>query len=101
MFLNWAWLLERNIAAVWVAEIGISQQPRDGDKHYWANLMKHLETVDADFGYWAINPRKPHKNEKEYWALVEDDWETVVDDFRLEGMRQLMSVDKSEASKCT
>jgi endoglucanase len=101
MFRNWAWLLEGNIAPVWVAEIGASQQPGEGDKHYWGNLMKYLETVDADFGYWAINPRKPHKNEKEYWALVKDDWKTVVEDFRLEGMRKLMSVDKSEASGST
>jgi endoglucanase len=101
MFRNWAWLLESNIAPIWVAEIGASQQPGEGEKHYWGNLMKYLETVDADFGYWAINPRKPHKNEKEYWALVEDDWKTVIEDFRLEGMRKLASVDKSEASEST
>jgi endoglucanase len=94
MLRNWAWLLEDNIAPVWVAEIGAPQQPREGDKHYWDNLMKYLENVDADFGYWAINPRKPHENEKEYWALVEDDWKTVVDDYRLQDMRKLMSVDK-------
>ena len=66
MFRNWAWLLERNIAPVWVAEIGASQQPGQGEKHYWGNLMKYLETVDVDFECWTINPRKPHKNEKEF-----------------------------------
>jgi len=96
MVRNWAWLLESDVAPVWVAEIGTSQEPGEGDKHYWENLIKYLEIVDADFGYWALNPRKPHKNEKEFWALVEDDWKTVVDDFRLEDMRKLMSLDKSE-----
>jgi endoglucanase len=92
---NWAWLSEGNIAPVWVAEIGASQQPGDGEKHYWGNLMKYLEIMDADFGYWAINPRKPHNNEKEQWSLIGDDWKEVVEDFRLEGMRKLMVVDKS------
>jgi endoglucanase len=90
MIHNWAWLLEGNVAPVWVAEIGASRMAGDSEKHYWGNLMKYLETVDADFGYWAINPRKPHNNEKEDWSLVEDDWKTVVEDFRLEGMRKLM-----------
>lgn len=98
MVRNWAWLLEKNFAPVWVAEIGTSRKPKPGDQHYWNNLMKYLESLDADFGYWAINPRKPHKNEQEWWALVEDDWETVVNDFRLQGMRTLMSVDKTKLS---
>jgi aryl-phospho-beta-D-glucosidase BglC (GH1 family) len=100
MMRNWAWLLKDNIAPVWISEMGASREPGKGDQHYWGNLMKYLETVDADFGYWAINPRKPHENEQEYWALVEDDWETVVDDFRLQGMRKLMSIDNAKASDC-
>ena len=94
MYRNWAFLLEGNIAPVWVAEMGASRHPGKGESHYWGNLMKYLETVDADFGYWAINPRKPHQNEKEFWALVADDWETVVQDYRMEGIMKLMREDR-------
>ena len=87
---NWGFLLEGNIAPVWVGEMGVPDHPGKGDQHYWDNLMKYLKLVDADFGYWAINPRKPHLNELERWSLVRDDWETVVDDYRMQGMRALM-----------
>ena len=101
MHRNWAWLLEENVAPVWVAEMGASRKPGKGETHYWGSLMKYLETVDADFGYWAINPRKPHGNEEEHWALVHDDWKTVVEDFRMEGMRKLMSIDKAKTALAT
>jgi aryl-phospho-beta-D-glucosidase BglC (GH1 family) len=99
MYRNWAYLLEGNVAPVWVAEMGASRDPGKGETHYWGNLMRYLETVDADFGYWAINPRKPHQNEKEWWALVHDDWKTILDDFRMEGMRKLMSTDKAKIAE--
>jgi hypothetical protein len=53
------------------------------------NLVKYLKEVDADFGYWAINPRKPH-GDSETYGLVKDDWETPVLDYRLRDMLQLM-----------
>ena len=90
MHRKWGYLLEENIAPVWVGEMGGPDTPSEGDMHYWRNLMKYLETMDVDFGYWAINPRKPHENELERWSLVRDDWETVVDDYRMQAMRGLM-----------
>ncbi|MCJ1476152.1 hypothetical protein MMC13_004817 [Lambiella insularis] len=87
---NWGYLLDEDIAPVWVAEFGAPNHPGKGDKHYWDNLMKYLRDADADFGYWAINPRKPHRNEHESYSLVRDDWKTVVDDYRLQGMQLLM-----------
>ncbi|MCJ1356752.1 MAG: hypothetical protein MMC33_006748 [Icmadophila ericetorum] len=87
---NWAYLLEEEIAPVWVGEIGAPHSPGKGDTHYWKNLFKYLVEIDADFGYWAINPRKPHKNERETYSLVEDDWKTVIHDYRLQDMERLM-----------
>ena len=87
---NWAYLLEENIAPVWVGEFGAPRNPDKGDLHYWKNLMQYLEDVDADFGYWAINPRKPHLNEEESYSLVQDDWLTPVEDYRMRDMRRLM-----------
>ena len=90
---NWGFLLKDDVAPVWVAEMGAPDTPSRGDRHYWENLMRWLRHCGADWGYWAINPRKPQGNELERWSLVRDDWETVVEDYRMEGMRALMPKD--------
>ncbi|KAK5015509.1 hypothetical protein LTR16_003345 [Cryomyces antarcticus] len=87
---NWAFILAENIAPVWIGEFGAPDSPNKGDAHYWKNLMKYLEEVDADFGYWAINPRKPHLNERESYSILKDDWETLVDDYRMQDLQRLM-----------
>lgn len=51
--------------------------------------MQYLKAVDADWGYWAINPRKPDGNQTESYGLVKDDWRTVRWDYRV---NDLMSV---------
>ncbi|KAH8683207.1 glycoside hydrolase superfamily [Tricladium varicosporioides] len=88
---NWGYLLRESIAPVWVSEFGAPNTPNGGDQHYWDNLIRYLHEIDADFAYWALNPRKPHNNEKESYGLVEDDWETLVEDYRLDDMRILMA----------
>lgn len=87
---NWAYLVEDNIAPVWIGEFGAPQKPGAGDANYWSNLMRYLKAVDADFGYWAINPRKPKNNAKEGYSIVEDDWVTPVLDYRMKDMTELM-----------
>ena len=86
---NWAWLLDENIAPVWVGEFGAPHIPSKGDMNYWKHLMRFLEEKDADFGYWAINPRKPDKNEEESYSLFEDDWKTYIYDYRTYDMARL------------
>lgn len=90
MMRNWGWLLKEDIAPVWIGEMGASAFPGKGEAHYWRNLMQFCEEIDVDFGYWAVNPRKPHQNEKETWALVDDEWTQVINDYRLVGMKRLM-----------
>ena len=87
---NWAYLVEGNLDPVWVGEFGAPHRPGEGDANYWANLMRYLKALDADFGYWAINPRKPKNNEHESYRLVEDDWVTPVLDYRMRDMMELM-----------
>ena len=86
---NWAYLLTQDIAPVWIGEIGVPEVPNHGDLHYWRNLIRYLKECDADFGYWAINPRKPRENELETYALVEDDWKTLKYDYRIHDLASL------------
>ncbi|KAL7817808.1 glycoside hydrolase [Trichoderma gracile] len=87
---NWAYLLEVDIAPVWFGELGAPSNPSVGDVHYWSNLMRYLKSIDADFGYWALNPRKPKDNEKESYSLVQDDWVTPVLDYRMKDLQELI-----------
>jgi aryl-phospho-beta-D-glucosidase BglC (GH1 family) len=87
---NWAYLVEGDIAPVWIGEFGAPAHPSQGDANYWKNLLRYLKQIDADFGYWAINPRKPKDDEKETYSLVEDDWATPVLDYRMKDMTELM-----------
>ncbi|CRK32002.1 hypothetical protein BN1708_005639, partial [Verticillium longisporum] len=87
---NWGYLVEGDRAPVWVGEFGAPRDPSMGDANYWQNLVRYLKVVDADFGYWAINPRKPKANTTETYALVEDDWKTPVLDYRMKDMAEMM-----------
>jgi endoglucanase len=87
---NWGYILEEDIAPVWVGELGNPHTPNEGDLNYWNNLMNFLKMIDADFGYWALNPRKPHNDGEETYRLVEDDWETPVLDYRMRDMLELI-----------
>lgn len=107
MVRNWAYLLgaaEKRVGAspsrrgsteeegvpVWVGEFGAPRSPSVGDHNYWANLMRFLRAVDADFGYWALNPRKMPGFEDETYGLLKDDWETPVLDYRMRDLQVLM-----------
>ncbi|KAM0743443.1 hypothetical protein ACQRIT_003620 [Beauveria bassiana] len=87
---NWLYLLEQDVAPVWVGELGASRHPSRGGARYWQNLWRLLKEVDADFGYWAVNPNKAYKGAVETYSLVESDWETPVLDYRMKDMVELM-----------
>lgn len=87
---NWAYLVEQDEAPVWVGELGAPYGPTVGDVNYWKNMFRFLKALDADFGYWAINPRKPKDNAKERYSVVEDDWVTPVLDYRMKEMTELI-----------
>lgn len=87
---NWLYLLEQDVAPVWVGELGASRHPSVGGARYWRHLWRLLKEVDADFGYWAINPNKAYQSTVETYSLVEADWETPVLDYRMKDMVELM-----------
>ncbi|KAK3986698.1 endoglucanase [Cladorrhinum sp. PSN332] len=93
---NWAYLVEQDIAPVWVGEFGAPDKPGQGDMNYWTNLLKYLKSIDADFGYWAINPRKPKDNEIESYSLVKDDWITPILDYRMKDMTELIQARRAK-----
>lgn len=101
MMENWGYLLEQDIAPVWVGEFGAPDKPSDGDLNYWKHLIEFLrERKVGHWGYWAVNPRKPDKNEYESYGLLDDDWETVRWDYRLDDLAKIgLTVDFSVASK--
>ncbi|MCJ1339549.1 hypothetical protein MMC09_004839 [Bachmanniomyces sp. S44760] len=96
---NWAYILEADIAPVWIGEMGVGKSPSKGDAHYWKNLIRYLREVDVDVGYWALNPRKPHDNEEETYGLVQDDWATVIRDFRLQDLMELAETPQESATR--
>ncbi|EGX92091.1 cellulase (glycosyl hydrolase family 5), putative [Cordyceps militaris CM01] len=87
---NWLWLLEQDVAPVWVGELGAARHTSRGGARYWRNLWRLLKDVDADFGYWAVNPTKAYQSTVETYALLEADWETPVLDYRMKDMVELM-----------
>ncbi|KAG9759856.1 hypothetical protein KCU73_g3177, partial [Aureobasidium melanogenum] len=86
---NWAFLLDEDKAPVWIGEFGAPAEPNKGDLHYWKNVIRFLRESDADFGYWALNPRKPKNNEVESYGLLADDWRTPTFDYRLHDLMNL------------
>lgn len=87
---NWAWMIEEDIAPVWIGEFGAPEEPNSGDLNYWQHLMVYLRAKDVDWGYWALNPRKPHNNAPEGYGLLKDDWKSVRWDYRLWDMKKLL-----------
>lgn len=88
---NWAYLLEEDLAPVWVGELGTPDQPTEGDCNYWTHLVEFLRVTDASWGYWALNPRKPANHEWESYGLVGDNWDhaSVRWDYRLADLQRL------------
>lgn len=87
---NWAYLIEENIAPVWVGEFGTSENPSVGDRNYWTHLMRFMRNLpEASWGYWAINPRKPLNDEYESYGIVDESWSSVRWDYRLEDLHKL------------
>lgn len=90
MWKNWAYLLAEDLAPVWVGEMGTPDKPSEGDENYWRHLVKFLASVDASWGYWALNARKA-TGEWESYGLVGDawDWPSVRWDYRLGDLQEL------------
>ena len=89
---NWGYLLRGNIAPVWVGEFGSAHKGGGGAHNYWNNLMRYLREIDADWGYWALNPHKPVQYGPETYGLLMDDWKTPIEDWRTDDLKGLMDV---------
>jgi hypothetical protein len=40
----------------------------------------------------TLDPHKPEKYDNETYGLLRNDWKTTVEDYRMEGMRELMGI---------
>jgi endoglucanase len=88
---NWGFLLHGGVAPIWVGEFGINSREEQGNLNYWDHLITYLEETDADWGYWALNPRKPEAYDNETYGLLQTDWSTPHEDFRMHDLRRLMN----------
>lgn len=94
---NWAYLLRENQAPVWVGEMGVTPRPTVGGRNYWDHLMLFLREIDASWGLWTLNPRKPWSDPKgkvpkegrEGYGLVNDTWDGLRCDFRYSDLQVL------------
>ena len=91
MRMNWGFIMEDEIAPVWLGEFGTADQPNDGDRNYWDHLIAYLSNLDVSWAYWALNPRKPADEAWEGYGLVGDAWneDSIRWDYRLEDLFQL------------
>lgn len=71
---NWGYLMEEDLAPVWVGEVGTPDEPTDGDENYWRHLVQFLDEVGAGWGYWALNARKA-TGDWESYGLVGEQWD--------------------------
>ncbi|KAJ5089043.1 hypothetical protein N7532_007727 [Penicillium argentinense] len=70
---NWGYLIEEELAPVWVGEVGTPDEPTVGDTNYWQHLVQYLGEVGTGWGYWALNARKA-TGERESYGLVGEEW---------------------------
>lgn len=96
MSYNWGYLLEQDIAPLWLGELDASQSPGLGSRNYWRNLVRYLKQLDVDFAYSALNPRNSKASAPDINALVRDDYTTPIVDYRMKDMRELMSQQQDE-----
>lgn len=93
---NWGWLMDEDVAPVWVGEFGAPAHPNKGDAHYWHNLMRYLREVGRPgFAYWALNPTK-FDGQGEGYSVVQRDWLTPRRDYRLFDILRLIEGDEGD-----
>lgn len=77
----WGFILEQNIAPVWVGEFGGhfgidsggALKPNAELEKQWAiQLMAYLNSNEGHFGYWCLNP-----NSGDTGGLLRNDWKTA------------------------
>ena len=70
----WGYLVDENIAPVWVGEFGTKYQT-DADKKWLQALVGYLKERGFSFAYWSLNP-----NSGDTGGILQDDWMTVNQD---------------------
>jgi len=77
----WGFILEQNIAPVWVGEFGghfgidsggTAKPNAELEKQWAIQLMNYLNSNEGHFGYWCLNP-----NSGDTGGLLRNDWKTA------------------------
>jgi len=70
----WGYLVNQNVAPVWVGEFGTLDQTQS-DQQWFGALASYLSTKKLSFSFWALNP-----DSGDTGGLLADDWTTVNTD---------------------
>ena len=87
---NWLYLLEQDVAPVWVGELGSGRHPSVGGAPVLAEPVAAAQGGGCRLWLLALNPVKQYESTVETYGLVEGDWETPVLDYRMKDMVELM-----------
>lgn len=68
---NWGYLVERNIAPVWLAEFGTKYET-ESDKQWFNALLAYLGEREMSFSVWVLN-----NDSSSTGGMVLEDWATV------------------------
>ena len=87
---NWAYLIEQDIAPVWIGEFGTADYPSAGDRNYWKHLMRFMRNIpEPSWALWALNSNKPLNHEPESYGIVHETWSSVRWDYRLQDLSKI------------
>jgi len=67
---EWAYLVTREIAPVWIGELGTKYET-DSDRVWLATLAETISRTNMSFAYWALNP-----DSSDTGGILKDDWLT-------------------------
>lgn len=71
---NWGYLVENDVAPVWVGEFGTKLET-PADKAWLAEFAEYIGAHQLGFAYWCLNP-----NSGDTGGILKDDWMTVNQD---------------------
>ena len=68
---NWGYLVEENLAPVWVGEFG-TRYLTPQDQQWMGQLATYIQSKQLSFAFWCLNPESGDTG-----GILQDDWQSV------------------------